>query len=148
MGQSAALTAELKDIEDDAHKRRGHCYRMSICYTWLHFGLGAAAILLSAITGAAALQEVAPTLIAGLTVALVVLTGWQTLLNPSVRTQYRLNAIEYERLRDDARLTREHELLSLDSDQALAKLHELRARRYALMKLSGGTLSPVSAPTV
>lgn len=147
MGPSAPLTPEFEFIENDAQQRCDHCYRMSIYYTWLHFCLGAAAVLLSAITGGAALREVAPGLIAGLAVALVVLTGLQTLLNPSVRTQYRANAIEYERLRDDAKLAREHELLSMNSDEALEKLHELRSRRYDLMKRSGGTIGPATAPS-
>jgi hypothetical protein len=146
MSPTPALAAEFQHIEEDAEQRRDHCFRKNTHYTWLHYGLGVPAVVLSAIAGAAALQEAAPELIASFAIALVLLTGLQTFLNPAVRTQYRDNAIDYERLRDDAKIARELDLPSMDDEKARAQLNVLRSRRYELMKRSGGSSGAGTAP--
>jgi hypothetical protein len=137
MNEPASIAADFQATEADATTRRDHCFGKNDSYTPLHYWLGVPTIALSAAAGAAA--SFRRCLSAYSRLALPFSLDFRRFLRPdAARARYRESAIEYERLREDARHVRERELASLSKGDALRKLDQLRARRFELMKGSGG----------
>lgn len=133
------IEKEARRLEEDTLHTFKQLYEAAASERRRHYWVGSVTAALSVIAGTSALAKVQDWQVIVPVVSLLVttLTAWMTFVKPAERAQeYKNAACDFQKLREDARMFREIDLLRLDLDEkaVVEQIKALSARRAELRK--------------
>lgn len=133
------IIIECKRIEEDAEHSAKRHYNASVIWSWVHYIIGIPMTICAAWAGIDAFSET-PEWSGYLSLGTAAFAALQTFMNASAKSSDHKNSgDEYLTLRNQTRLFREIDLISLEKEKAVLRIRDLADSRDNLNKISPST---------